>query len=66
MALLQAQPDIPTDVLENLKSEAEENHVLTKSAPFVHELNALLAKHGIEGTKIGGARAQKWDDEIPF
>jgi len=66
VALLQAQPDIPKDALESLKSEADENHVLAKSVPFVRELNALLTKHGVEGIKMGGTQAPEWDDEIPF
>lgn len=66
VSLLRAEPAIPKDSLESLKSDVNENHLLMKSDSFVKELNALLGKHGIEGIELGGTKVPEWDDEIPF
>ena len=66
VALLQEQPEIPKDALENLRTDVSDNQVLNKSITFVRELNGLFAKYGVESIPAGGTQEPKWDDDIPF
>ncbi len=65
--ILQSIEDIPSEILESLKSSVEENTVLINSELFIKKINVLFGRHSIERIVFGKiAGASKWDDDIPF
>lgn len=64
--ILSSIESIPTDILESLKQQITENHVLSESQELLNSINSLLAKYGLSKVFLGSTEMeQDWDD-VPF
>jgi hypothetical protein len=64
--ILNSIENIPNDILESLKQQIAENHVLSESQELLDAINTLLTKYGLSKVFIGSAEAEQDWDEIPF
>lgn len=66
LKILKSIEKLPTDILESLKNQITENHVLNDSQHLMDIVNSILTKYGMEKAYIGAAVPEQDWDEIPF
>ncbi len=66
VSLFKSLDSIPSDILENLKSQIVDNSRLTESVEFLAEFNSMLGKFGVDRLKIGHIEQEKESGDIPF